>query len=313
MKKSVSILVLSAIIFTLISCKKESTDIITTPACSVNVTSFTALQQNDDLNFTINTNTATDGYVYKFQLSGSSAAPFILQTNSKKINLKSAGVPVTGGNYLISVKTSCQGGEGIWAAPVSTTITPYVSNPYDLSYANAATGFDWKQDVTPTIMQVQYAAQGFILGNGIIETVTTKPYKTAKINANFSYDFYVRIGNGNGVWSKWVGPLTYNSTTTQNICNMPFSFNYSYQYTTPGEYNGVIIDFNRNGETNFEHALVPAGTVIANAAIKSLQITNPTGPGAGIYYDIQKGVSYKLYIRTVCTNGDKTEWNYISF
>jgi hypothetical protein len=313
MKKSASILVLSLIIFTLISCKKEQTGVTLLPACSVNVTSFTVLQENDDLNFTINTNNTADGYFYKFQLSGSSEAPFILQTNSKKINLKNISIPLTGGNYLISVKTSCRGGEGIWTNAVTTTVAPYISNPYDLSYANAATGFDWKQDVNPTIMQVQYAAQGFILGTGIIETVTTKPYKAAKMNANFTYDFYVRISSGNGVWSKWVGPLTYNSTTTQNICNMPFNLHYSYQYTTPGEYNGVIVDFNRNGETKFEHALVAAGGTITNAAIKSLEITNPIGAGAGIYYDIQKGVSYKLYIRTVCTNGDKTEWNYISF
>lgn len=314
MKLAVPVLLFALISFSVSSCKKNTTTITETVACSVNVTGFSIQQRNEDLEFTIATNTTDSiyGYTYKFQPVGNGAAPVIFKTNNKKINLKQANIPVSGGSYLISVSASCSVSDGALSTPVDFNIAPYITSPYSLSYADAATGFDWKQDMTPTEMQVQYAEEGFILGTGRIETVTTKPYKNAKLN-KLRYDFYVRIGSGNNVWSKWVGPLNYTSTTTQNICNVVYNLHYSYQFTTPGEYNGVIIDFHRDGETHFEHALVPSGASLFAATIKTLQIVNPTGPGAGLYYDIQKGVGYKLYIRTVCANGDKTAWNYISF
>jgi hypothetical protein len=261
MKKVSLLIALSSIIFLLVGCKGSIAPAV--PACD-SISSFTATQENDAIKFTINATGTPLYYECYYINSGISFAPITIPVDRlfylPDLMIKRAGI------YTFYVRAVCATGNGEWSSPIAVNITNYCARPTSISYSELSNrGLDWSSDYTPTQCQVQYGVQGFAIGSGVIKTLNAPPFREAVMNANTTYDFYVRLGCGTG-WSSWTGPYSYFSPTPRNRCTPPSNATYSVRYSSSTPV-GASFTWSFNGENKCEFTFVPSRSAPSTGTI----------------------------------------------
>jgi len=110
------------------------------------------------------------------------------------------------------------------------------------SITNNSAQITWSNDASINTWNTEFGPVGFNLGNGNVSAVSTNSVDFNNLNVNTSYDFYVQAYCGNGNFSSWVGPFTFQ-TLSDPGCYYKIAMQDSY-----GDgWNGASIDVSLNG------------------------------------------------------------------
>ena len=110
------------------------------------------------------------------------------------------------------------------------------------SITNNSAQITWSNDASINTWNTEFGPVGFNLGNGNVSAVSTNSIDFNNLNVNTSYDFYVQAYCGNGNFSSWVGPFTFQ-TLSDPGCYYKIAMQDSY-----GDgWNGASIDVSLNG------------------------------------------------------------------
>jgi len=110
------------------------------------------------------------------------------------------------------------------------------------SITNNSAQITWSNDASINTWNTEFGPVGFNLGNGNVSAVSTNSVDFNNLNVNTSYDFYVQAYCGNGNFSSWVGPFTFQ-TLPDPGCYYKIAMQDSY-----GDgWNGASIDVSLNG------------------------------------------------------------------
>lgn len=158
--------------------------------------------------------------------------------------------------------------------------------------------------------QIQYGLEGFTLGNGSILTLDQTIYpsnaRISGLNADTSYDFYVRNICGDAGYSSWIGPLTH-STLEEPLnpsCLDPVNFTLDQIYTTSGGADVLVFSWEAmNGESTWQlnktgYNDAPGSGTIIDTSYNPIQLTNHTHTGA----------AYHFYVRAYCGTDGYSDW-----
>lgn len=276
------------------------------PAASCgNVSNFSVIQENDRINFEL-TATAQPLYyetavVYAQNDSPENGNTFVLNETSESFTAQELGV-IEGYTYKIYIRSVCDNGaKSAWSAPKILQFDDYCGMPKNLgvSLFPEGMGFVWESsDNANSYYELSYGPQGFAIGNGTTVSLNGL-YYVAPLSANTTYDFYVRsyCSAATG-WSSWAGPYTYFSQYNQNLCTQPSNVTYTLESS-----NAVNINWNRNGESRFECALLSGSQNINNASLYTID-----NSGSPTFTGLSTSVTYTFYVRAVCSNGNRTPW-----
>ena len=103
----------------------------------------------------------------------------------------------------------------------------------------------WVNDSNVNSWDVQYGVSGFALGTGTTANVTTNQYTITGLNAETSYDVYVKsiCGDDEGIW---VGPYTFETAPS---CTDMCTFTLVLDDTFGDGWNGGVVTISQNGQT----------------------------------------------------------------
>lgn len=294
------------------SCSKndQPAPIIPVSTCA-KVATVNVSQQSDVLQFTMTATTATALFYeisYQFTNSGNIDPNFgsIFSTTtlsvSKEINTLNIS---TDNTYIFYARAVCEdGSKSGWSTPISLQVTSYCNKPTDLGFSSFGNfwGFTWTGNTDTSYYQVQYGPQNFSLGAGTTIQTNSTYYTGMGMAANTTYDFYVRSYCSSALgWSSWSGPYTYLSVGNQNLCSMPTNLSYIIE-STNSQTAWVSLHWAYNGETNFEYTVVPHNQAVTIGTIGA------AGTSGWPTINRNRYTSYDYYIRSVCSNGNKTAW-----
>ena len=191
----------------------------------------------------------------------------------------------------------CEDPTGLYVQPYIDSVT---HEHIDLAWSNS--DFDGSQ--------IQYGPEGFSLGSGTTTTYDDVIYpnnaRIDNLNANTSYDFYVRNTCAESGYSSWVGPVTH-STLEEPLnpsCLDPINFTLDQIYTTSGGSDVLVFSWDaRNGENTWQLLKVGTGEPISSAepldtSYNPIQLTNHT----------YIGVVYDFYVRANCGTNGYSDW-----
>jgi len=222
--------------------------------------------------------------------------------------------------YAFYARVFCNDSNGYsnWAGPFSFVTlenNPYCNAPTNLGvdlYPNSVTheyiDLTWS-DGEYGGAQVQYGTQGFTFGNGTIETITDSypSYKRIDgLNADTSYDFYVRNSCDQSGYSTWTGPFTYSTLENPTNPNCIDPANFTSNGTGTDVNGNKYFDFSwshPDSQNSWEIARIIAGTTfnpstasIIATSYDSVRITSAT---------VNSGQAYDFFVRANCggTNG----------
>lgn len=118
---------------------------------------------------------------------------------------------------------------------------PKPSNLSVISRSNSSFTLNWTTGGASN-WELEYGSSGFTPGTGTRLTATTKPFTINGLNANTTYDIYLRDSCGLNDLSVWVGPL--NARTNCAPVSTPYTedfegsgFNTSSSFNGPGTIN----------------------------------------------------------------------------
>jgi len=280
--------------------------VINPAACSAPVSDFTVQQNADRLTFNITSQPGALYYEAALCPTGMCSGPgtiFPLDVETNSISL--TGFPLTG-DLVVYVRSVCQDNNpSAWSGPKVVVVDEYCGVPQNLKFIGNSFYWDYDMFMPQTSnYQVQYGPEGFNLGSGTTVTVNGTSYHEASMSAGQSYDFYVRAFCVNGLgYGNWAGPYTYFSEENQNMCLAPINVLYTIQNTSSPNYKSVTFTWNGNGEDTFECSLVKNDQAPEEGDIFTTQ--NSSGI---VYYSLEALIEYDFYIRTVCSNGNRTAW-----
>jgi|SRR6218665_139784 len=300
-KKLFSVLFIAAI---LSGCSSDETSEVVNPCQNVGTFSVTQNYGNLTIAFQDDTNPLYYDLSLVYPSSGNgpeNGSKITLNSTSSTIPINSFGtVLYPGQTYLIYIRKACSNeSKSDWSEAKTITINAYCDKPYDLS-VDPWSGFRWSnRDDNATYYQVQYGPEGFALGSRPNINVNNTYYEGMGMQANTTYDFYVRAfcTNGSG-WGEWAGPYTYLSTANVNLCSTPSNITYTLESS-----NAINVRWSHNGETRFEYAFLNPGQNINNASINSIGISSTP-----VFTGLSRFVDYTFYVRAVCADGNHTEW-----
>lgn len=297
---------LSLTLLTLFSCSKsDDSPGAPTNQCGA-VNSFSIAQQNENVVVTINSSTSPLYYELSYQSASSNPNPdygskLIINGTTATFSINSLGFVNGGGDTVVFfVRPICSSSSaGSWSSASALTIAPYCSGPSNLIFSSNY--LSWDGSSNNSNYQVQYGPTGFSLGSGTTYTTTTDYYTGFAMQANSSYDFYVRsFCSNSSAWSSWIGPYTHLNTVS-TLCNQPTNLSRQIVSTT-SQYAWVTLQWSHNGETNFEYMVVLHSAPISGATIYSA--TNAGWPTV----QLTRSLTYDFYMRTVCSDGTRTAW-----
>jgi hypothetical protein len=219
--------------------------------------------------------------------------------------------------YAFYARVFCNETNGYsnWAGPfsfVTLASNPYCNEPTNLSvdlYPDSVTheyiDLTWS-DGEYGGAQIQYGTQGFTFGNGTIETITDSypSYKRIEgLNADTSYDFYVRNSCNASGYSTWTGPFTYS--TLEESFNLNCIDPAGFTSTSSGtDINGSkYFDFTwtyESSQNSWEVAVVTAGSTFSTSSV----IATSFEPVRLSYGGMTSGQAYDFYIRANCGGTD---------
>lgn len=226
--------------------------------------------------------------------------------------------PLTQYSFYVNIFCSETNSFSDWAGPyafITTENNPYCDDPgslhvqpyndsvsfnyIDLSWSNG--DFDGSQ--------IQYGLEGFTLGSGTTNSYTSTYPGNARINglnAETSYDFYVRNTCGDSGYSSWIGPLTH-STLEEPLnpsCIDPINFTLDQIYTTSAGSDVLVFSWDEmNGENTWQLHKVGSGQPVGSGttldtSYNPIQLTNHT------YTD----AVYDFYVRANCGVDGVSDW-----
>ncbi|WP_460218340.1 hypothetical protein [Psychroserpens sp. MEBiC05023] len=207
------------------------------------------------------------------------------------------------------IRAQCENGDlTSWQGPIVLQVQEYCEKPYDLNASGSGPGFYWDyyyNNGDASYFQVEYGLQGFTLGTGTQITTNDEYTFDAMMAQGNTYDFYVRaLCENNLGFSGWAGPVSAYAEEDYNLCSPPSNVLSQIEYNFFGDPVGVLFQWDLNGETSFEHVLVPDG---ANPDTGSINTSD--GSGWPLYNQgIFLNTPYDFYIRAVCIDGSRTEW-----
>ncbi len=205
-----------------------------------------------------------------------------------------------------------------WSGPyvfITLEHNQYCDNPSNLSvslYSNAVSHnhviLNWA-DADFDGVQVEYGAHGFVLGNGTIKIVDYTVYPTSveidNLQADTSYDFYIRNQCDTAGFSDWIGPLVVDTLSEpyNENCLDPVNFTLDEIYTTSGSDHLVFSWDALNGETTWQlHQVVHGNTFDSGSTLDTsynpIHLTNYT----------TNGVEYDFYVKSNCSTDGYSGW-----
>ena len=173
--------------------------------------------------------------------------------------------------------------------------------PTNLSFKNLYNIFSWSD---PNVdgagyFQVQYGAEGFVLGSGTSIETNQKNFD-APLYSGKKYDFYVRKNCGAKGYSNWSKPITILSNNT-TACVKPSYVNYTKSSYTPSTFTAQIT-WENDGISVYE---VGFGSLTTPPSSGNTQlILAPSGAA----YQLNKNIDYQFYVRKKCANNTFTEY-----
>ena len=135
----------------------------------------------------------------------------------------------------------------------------------------------WVNDSNVNSWEVQYGVSGFALGTGTTANVTTNQYTINGLNAETSYDVYVKsiCGDDEGIW---VGPYTFETASNCSTqCTYTLEMNDSY-----GDgWNGGSITVSQNGNVVGTYTIDDGASATATLSLcHNMEVTFSVTPGS---------------------------------
>lgn len=205
------------------------------------------------------------------------------------------------------------GGESEWYGPEYLDFPFLCETPYNLKVTkhNLIT-LKWSIDnhtVGASEFEVEYGLEGFTPGTGSVVEASTVKTSDFEIHKDNSYDMYVRGYCGSAFqWSDWSDKVTFQATKNINACIPPIidqlevksNVNSSGSVFRYISFKWINTGNNKKGEI----VIMKSGLPVEDGVITD--ITNVENNYGGPAF--QEGESYDFHIRSVCLNGERTDW-----
>ncbi|PWI31452.1 hypothetical protein DI383_01940 [Flavobacteriaceae bacterium LYZ1037] len=272
---------------------------------------------NTTAQFSWNTNVQSSLYQVQYGQFGFGLGSGTTLTVPEQYTLVEDLLPQT--QYAFYVRVFCNNTNDYsnWAGPfnfVTLLDNPYCNNPSDFSeglYPESITHnsieLNWGNPSSDG-SQIEYGLQGFTLGSGTtqVEPDFYDQHATVTgLNAETTYDFYLRNICDSVGYSAWIGPI---SVTTEEIpfnvnCLDPVNFELNQIYTSGGSDYLVFVWDAQNSENTWQLSKSAVGTPAGSDAIidtsyNPVQLTNHTSTG----------VVYDFYVRANCSVDGYSDW-----
>ncbi len=177
----------------------------------------------------------------------------------------------------------------------------YPSNQSVSSISNTSAQLSWTAGSSETLWDIEYGAAGFTAtGTPNISSVSSNPYTLSSLTAGTQYDWYIRANCGSGNYSNWIGPIQFSTTcTAPTAATLPFIED--WESSNGITFNAGLICCNSTYQWNFENSAAegraswgtdsyssnggsggitldrsPSGSIIVNAAILTINLSNYT-------------------------------------
>ncbi len=203
---------------------------------------------------------------------------------------------------------NAQGQYSQWYGPVVYSFEPFCEIVPEELYFNNWTGLKWQYSFydSPSYFQIEYGTQGFPVGAGVGTVVTSNNNFTENITLiqGQYYDFYVRSWCSSSLgWSRWSEPLSYFAETGYNQCVTPHNVQYTVVRNSSNQAVGANFTWgDLGGNNNYEYNLVSPSQPPTYGNIEFGTSQTVT------YISMYQNMDYHFYVRTVCSNGTKTDW-----
>ena len=217
--------------------------------------------------------------------------------------------------YYVRVFCNESGEYSNWSTPynfVTLNNNPYCEDPesfnvrlYNDSVSHNHIDLSWSNgDFDGS--EIQYGIEGFTLGTGSTTQLTTTYPSYARIsnlNADTSYDFYVRNTCGNNGFSSWIGPVTHSTLEEpfNENCIDPVNFTSTGSGTNAS--GSKYFDFtwdHDSSQNSWEIAIVEAGDPFSDNSISATSFDSVRLSYGGV----TSGQAYDFYLRANCGGTD---------
>lgn len=284
------ILALALIALVFSGCKKDDGPDDTPNSCAT--PNFYVNPGAGSVNVQVSSNTH-GFYEIEYGSNGFSLGSGTKQTVSMNADISN----LTNGTYDIYMRGNCGGNSySDWSSPQSFLIqggnSATCAKPTGLS---ASSGYLSWTSQGADYYEVEYGTTGFALGTGTKKTVSNYWYNGGSFAAGTTYDFYVRANCGGSDFSPWSDAKSFYNDNNVNMCLAPTNLT-AYR-------NGGVIEYSFNGNGENQYELVVSNSSSPNGN-NILGITSTQGAVSGIY----SNVSYNVFVRSVCSNGNRTAW-----
>ena len=264
--------------------------------------------------------TGSSGYIVEVESEG--ATPFFHIEVSAASNSYTVTGLVANGTYKFKARTKCGGDKSDWSEWYNFSTgsggggngggSSSCAVPAGLTVSNNAGGsatLSWDVVSGATGYWVEVESENFTPVFNIEVPVATNAYVVTGLTANVTYKFKVRsvCGGGQSDWSGWVFFVSGggNGGGGNGSCTAPNTI-----VITNATGTSATINWN----------------VVAGAIAYKLEIENGSG-NANIFKDtatvatntytvnnLLPGLNYKVKVRTVCANGNHSDWtNWLTF
>ncbi len=176
-------------------------------------------------------------------------------------------------------------------APTSLVASNFINgNSVSLTWVSQGSENSWI---------IEYGFAGFTQGTGTTVTATTNPFTITGLNANNSYNFYIKSNCGSSASSDWVGPVTVQAASNPNCAN-PTGLSGLREVAS---LTTVDLSWVAGGtEALWQVQYGAAGFVLGSGTV--VTANTPTKVITGI----PTNGSYDFYVRSNCSGTENSNW-----
>lgn len=224
-------------------------------------------------------------------------------------------LPQTQYSFYVSVFCSESNNNSDWAGPyafVTFENNPFCDDPTDFAVNDfpGAIGMNSIELVWANTgfsgVQIEYGISGFDLGNGTIVFAGDNSTIIDNLEGDTTYDFYVRNNCEESGFSSWVGPI--NATTATNNCIAPSEFVFLNSGISPGGIRFIQMQWEGNGQTNWDIQVVENGAPIGTDEIQFLNQSSTFIQINASSSGLNPGDPYDFYVRANCGSEGDSAW-----